>query len=184
MDEGPQEALVGFFAPAKAMRMWRGSDMRTWKLKRAIGIALLAPAATGAVRGQTYSQFSIPTPDSVTLSLANGPDGAIWFAERDGNKIGRVDAAGAITEFPVPRADSKPREIVLGPDGNLWFIGRHTGSLDFSLWRTTPEGVFTEFQSRRRPWELRGLQPGPMETCGSEMRTVAIPIHPRRKSRG
>ena len=114
-----------------------GYSVAAWMLSLACGAE--------AICAQTFAEFPIPTSNSETLSLANGPDGAIWFAERDGNKIGRIDSAGAFTEYPVPVASSKPREIVLGPEGNFWFFGRHAGSLDFSLWRLTPGGVFTEF---------------------------------------
>lgn len=50
-----------------------------------------------------------------------GPDGALWFAERQGNRIGRCSTSGAITETPVPTAASQPMELANAPDGSIWF---------------------------------------------------------------
>jgi streptogramin lyase len=43
-------------------------------------------------------EFPIPTPNSQPLGITPGPDGALWFTENEGNKIGRITTAGAITE--------------------------------------------------------------------------------------
>jgi hypothetical protein len=53
--------------------------------------------------------------------IAAGPDGALWFTEEDGNKIGRITTDGLITEYPLPTAKSFPVGITAGPDGALWF---------------------------------------------------------------
>src|SRR6266567_2497852 len=45
------------------------------------------------------TEFPIPTPSSGPSGIASAPDGALWFAERFGNKIGRITTSGAITEF-------------------------------------------------------------------------------------
>jgi virginiamycin B lyase len=36
-------------------------------------------------------EFPLPTPSSQPGGLAEGPDGAVWFAEFAGNQIGRLD---------------------------------------------------------------------------------------------
>lgn len=56
----------------------------------------------------------------VPHGITAGPDGNLWFAERQGDAIGRITTSGVITEFPVI-ALSHPTEIVAGPDGHLWF---------------------------------------------------------------
>jgi streptogramin lyase len=56
------------------------------------------------------------TPHGITA----GPDGALWFAEQLGSKIGRITTAGVITEHPVPTA-AEPLGITAGADGALWF---------------------------------------------------------------
>ena len=53
--------------------------------------------------------------------MTNGPDGALWFTEEDGNRIGRVTTAGQVQEFPLPRPASAPLAIAAGSDGALWF---------------------------------------------------------------
>ena len=66
-----------------------------------------------------------------------GPDGALWFTEYDGNKIGRITTAGAVTEFPIPTAGSQPSAMTVGPDGALWFIEDHGSSTlsdEFYTW--------------------------------------------------
>lgn len=71
--------------------------------------------------------------------FAKGPDGNLWFC--DGNNIGRLTTAGALTLFAIPTPNSMPSGIAAGPDGNLWFVelvGNNVG-------RITPTGVVAEF---------------------------------------
>jgi virginiamycin B lyase len=54
-------------------------------------------------------------------------DGGVWFAEREANKIGRLDpATGKIQEFPTPGEDV-PRRMGSDWEGNIW-IGFHESS--------------------------------------------------------
>jgi virginiamycin B lyase len=58
--------------------------------------------------------FGVPEiADDETL----GPDGAIWFDEAFGNKIGRITPAGVISQFALPHSGSAPVGITRGPDG-------------------------------------------------------------------
>jgi len=38
----------------------------------------------------TLHEFPIPTPGSQPVDITAGPDGNLWFAEQNGNKIGRI----------------------------------------------------------------------------------------------
>jgi len=58
------------------------------------------------------------------VGISAGADGNLWFAEENGNQIGRITTTGAITEFPIPTSGALPRYITSGPDGNLWFTER------------------------------------------------------------
>jgi hypothetical protein len=72
--------------------------------------------------GQSLEVFG-PT-GRAPSGIALGPDGALWFAETDANKIGRMTTTGRITEFalpPDPSGPNLPGEIVAGPDGAMWF---------------------------------------------------------------
>jgi len=54
-------------------------------------------------------------------------DGGVWFAEREANKIGRLDpATGKIQEYPTPGEDI-PRRMGADWNGDLW-IGFHESS--------------------------------------------------------
>src|SRR5260370_30404946 len=66
------------------------------------------------------SEFSIPTANSEPRRIAVGPDGALWFTEFKGSKIGRVTAAGVITEFPVS-GSTFPLDFPAGPGGPWGF---------------------------------------------------------------
>lgn len=74
--------------------------------------------------------------------ISPGPDGNMWFTERDGNRIGRITPQGQITEFSNGlSSDAKPRRIVAGPDGNMWFTEEGAPRIG----RITMNGVITEF---------------------------------------
>ena len=106
-------------------------------------VALLFTAfgSAGASRGQTITEFPIPTPGAGSLRIALGPDGNLWFTESRANKIGRITPSGEITEFPAPAAGGYPAGICAGPDGNLWFAENGSNRIG----RITPQGSITEF---------------------------------------
>jgi virginiamycin B lyase len=106
-------------------------------------ILALAPVVGAAnhARAQAITEFPIPTPSSSPLGITTGPDGALWFAESEGNNIGRITTAGAFIEFSIPTALSYPIGITTGPDGALWFT-EQGGS---KIGRITTGGVITEF---------------------------------------
>jgi streptogramin lyase len=76
-------------------------------------------------RAQELTEFNLPT-RSGPLGITVGPDGNLWFVERDAGQIGTITPDGStITEFPLPAgAGSQPYAITSGPDGNLWFVER------------------------------------------------------------
>jgi virginiamycin B lyase len=117
-------------------------------------IALLLPATASA----SISEYPVPTASSQMYDITAGPDGALWFTERQGNNIGRITTGGDISEFAVPTSGSLPLGITAGPDGAVWFteegarqIGRITTGGDISefgptasyLWGITagPDGA-------------------------------------------
>jgi streptogramin lyase len=85
----------------------------------------------------TFTSFAAGT-DPVTLTV--GPDGALWFTELAGNKIGRLTTSGALTEYAMP---GNPYGITSGPDGNLWFTVSGSGAS--AVGRMTPTGTSTLF---------------------------------------
>jgi virginiamycin B lyase len=97
--------------------------------------ALLAPAAAQAHSVKEYKlpQYAVPA------DIAAGPDGALWFTEQRGDKVGRITTAGEVTEFPLA-AGALPGPIVAGADGALWFSERNTDTIA----RMTAGGVVTQ----------------------------------------
>ena len=86
------------------------------------------------------TEMSIPTVGSAPRSITTGPDGALWFTENGGNKIGRITTGGVITETSIPTTFSAPVGIAVGPDGALWFAE----SCGNKIGRITTGGTITE----------------------------------------
>ena len=87
------------------------------------------------------TEYPVPTANSQPYLIAPGPDGALWFTEPAGNKIGRITTSGVIAEYPVPTVGSEPDFIAAGPDGALWF----TELAGNKIGRITTSGSITEY---------------------------------------
>ncbi len=138
----------------------------TERLARRIALAtvLAAALAAGGV-GVAHAaapvgvvaEYRVTTPNSQPAGIVAGPDGAVWFTEFAGNKIGRVLPDGTMTEFPLPNPASAPGQITVGPDGNLWFTEQNGNRIG----RITPAGVITEFPIPTAASAPRGIVTGP-----------------------
>jgi len=99
------------------------SPGRVWYTLPTINkIGLLVASSATASNSTPFSiQYSIPTSDSEPYDLAYA-NGFIWFTERQGNKIGRLEiATEQVDEFTIPTSNSSPRGIDIGPNGDIWF---------------------------------------------------------------
>jgi virginiamycin B lyase len=68
------------------------------------------------------TEFELPSPASFPNVIARGPGHTLFFAESEGNRIGRITTEGVITEFPVPTPNSQPIGVTEGPDDEtVWF---------------------------------------------------------------
>jgi virginiamycin B lyase len=106
------------------------------------GVNVFAVATAGVNSSQfTFTEYPIPTAASGLFAIAAGPDSALWFAEGNANKIGRITTSGTLTEYPVPTAGAAPNDIVAGPDGALWF----TESSANKIGRIATSGAVTEY---------------------------------------
>jgi virginiamycin B lyase len=73
--------------------------------------------------------------------LVGGPDGNVWFTNRNANSVGKITPTGAVTSFALPSSATSPAHITVGADGNLWI----TTSGGPGLVRMTTTGIFTFF---------------------------------------
>src|SRR5215470_4610945 len=72
------------------------------------------PVHAGVVPGM-IDEFEITTANSNAFAIVTGPDGNLWFTERDTNRIARITPAGMIMEFPVTTPTAHPYGITPGP---------------------------------------------------------------------
>jgi streptogramin lyase len=77
-------------------------------------------------------------------SIAEGPDGRVWFTEQT-NRIGAITPAGKVTEYTLPGRTFNPEGIALGPDHRMWFTEQGTGTTT-SVGAITPAGKVTEYK--------------------------------------
>jgi streptogramin lyase len=84
-----------------------------------VWLATVAPAAAAP----TVTEFSDGLSASAGLAdIVRGPDGNLWFAERDVDKLGRVTPGNppVIDEFDLPAGFTDPFNITVGPDNKIW----------------------------------------------------------------
>ncbi len=111
-------------------------------LWRSLVASLAASLLLGAplARAASISEFPVPTGNAMPFSIVAGPDGALWFTEFGGNRIGRISPAGAATDFAVPTPASQPFSIAVGADGRLWFTEVNGNKIG----QVTTSGAITE----------------------------------------
>ncbi len=130
---------------------------------QSVRVALASIAVALATTGGTFTEYSIPTPNSGPLSITVGPDGALWFTEQLGFKIGRITTSGQITEYALPTQLREPQVIATGPDGALWFTAvlpnKAIGSV---IGRITTSGRFKWYDKGIANEQFAyGIAPGP-----------------------
>jgi virginiamycin B lyase len=100
----------------------------------ASGQTVPSDAAIGRIAPDgTITDFPLPTTEANPMgslsfgvgptAIVAGPDGAMWFIESGADKVGRITAAGAVTEFDLPERDrmhANPEDITVGPDGAIY----------------------------------------------------------------
>jgi virginiamycin B lyase len=122
----PAKAVAPFgIAAGRGRSVWFGADDYVGKVTK---------------RGRVIT-YRVPTPNANVGWVTRGPDGAMWFAERDGNKIGRIDGRGRIREISLPTPDSVPQAIVFDRRGRLWYTGFEVNKLG----RINRDGSIDEF---------------------------------------
>ncbi len=101
-------------------------------------ITVSAPGGGGS---GSVTEFPVISASSQPDGITAGPDGNMWFTEKEGNSIGRITPTGRVTEYPLPTPSAAPYDIAAGSDGNLWF----TEAAANKIGRITPSGTVTEY---------------------------------------
>src|SRR6266705_624799 len=133
--------------------------MRFGRITIAAIVATFLPLSIGARTAHaavTINEFQSPATIG-TNGIASGPDGNLWFAEDQGDKIGRITTAGVMTEFPLPSGSHRPEAITLGPDCDLWFVEEFPAKVG----HITTSGKITEFPLSSISLEPSGITAGP-----------------------
>ena len=92
-------------------------------------LAVLPATAPAAI-----TEFTVPTANSQPAGITVGPDGALWFTEENGHKIGRITTDGPSRSTrsppsPAPRARSPPvRTGICGSPSSAPIRPRSAGS--------------------------------------------------------
>ena len=92
-------------------------------------LALTLLIVCSSVLAFSSSNFLVPPGRQVApLTIVEGPDHNLWFAEFTGEKIGRLTTSGAITQFSIAGAQSLVG-VASGSDGNIWFTDQYSGTV-------------------------------------------------------
>lgn len=163
--------ITEFPVPLAAQAIAAGPDGHVWFTERdrtAVGL-FATPTVTLQIgrldpKSGKVTQFPIPAANARPTGITAGPDGHVWFGDRNGNQIGKIDpATGQVTLFPLPTANPQPRNpngqpgrITVGPDGHLWFTGTvQIGKIDPAT------GVITMFSLPTANSRPLGITAGP-----------------------
>jgi virginiamycin B lyase len=139
---------------------WIGGDSATAPITASVPANGAVKPATGQLApAPQVVEYTLPTANSTPIDLVKGPDGAIWFTEQYGPRIGRVTTSGAFTEYKVLGSAQNPSyaqpwAIAVGADGNIWFTDLAT--FDEAIDSITPTGTITR-HSVKIPYNNRSL---------------------------
>jgi virginiamycin B lyase len=86
---------------------------------------------------------------SAPQAVTSGPDGALWFTDREPDQLGRMTVVGTATRFKLPTSGRSTMGITAGPDGAVWFTWAYLNSDEAqtsdAIGRITSDGKVTEF---------------------------------------
>ena len=106
----------------------------------AIGLVVGAIGVASPTLAETITEYLTPTSESSPAGLDFDSKGNLWFAEVNGNKIGKLTpskvkpgTSDGIVEYELPHANSKPQYLMVSRDDIVWFSemgGNRIGRLD------------------------------------------------------
>jgi len=97
------------------------------------------------VINQPVALFS--TNSGYPARIAQGTDGALWFATFNEFGVGRIDINGIVSYIPVCSSELGCTlfGIATGSDGALWVTGYDYMAMSFTIWKVTTEGDVTPY---------------------------------------
>jgi len=94
----------------------------------------------GAAKAESIIEYITPTADSSPAGLDFDSKGNLWFAEINGNRIGKLvpsetkaGTSKGIVEYNLPNPNSSPQYLMVSNDDMVWFSeisGNRIGRLD------------------------------------------------------
>ncbi len=98
----------------------------------------------------TITSYATPTANASPTGIATGPDGRMWYAERNTDTLVAIDSGGTQTSYPVSGKAQDLRFLTAGPDGRVWFTFSASGSIGaldpstkaLSIYHLPDPGVF------------------------------------------
>jgi virginiamycin B lyase len=90
-----------------------------------------APSLFEITSGGPVLRFTFPSLQPyLPLSLAAGPEGAVWMTDVGSGAIDRWMPGKGLTVFPLGIGASGAASIVAGPNGHMWFTNVVSGDID------------------------------------------------------
>jgi len=128
------QEVTTFPAPADSKGQMTGNTMRADPNGKMVWTTASTRVVGLNIQTKQFVAYDIPhfvetkqNPGGYGLDVA--ADGRVWFAEREANKMARLDPeTGKIDEFPTPGVDV-PRRMGADWEGNLWVGFHETGKL-------------------------------------------------------
>ena len=111
------------------------------------------------------------------------PDGALWVAEYNANKIARITTTGTINEYTIPTANTAVYDVVAGSDGiyfseqNANKVGRYNFPVACSATASVPTGTATATVTA---YDATGGAAGSGNVLSTQ--TVAVTVTPNTTS--
>ncbi|MFP6637767.1 MAG: Lyase-like protein [Nitrospinaceae bacterium] len=103
-------------------------------------LAMCLVMAVGTAQAETIYEYLTPSAASSPAGLDFDSKGNLWFAEINGNKIGKLvpvevksGTSDGIVEYELPHPNSKPQYLMVSRDDTVWFsemAGNRIGRLD------------------------------------------------------
>lgn len=102
--------------------------------------------ASGSASYKVYTAGKTPgfLASAFALDVASDGNGNLWFTDSRTPAIGRISAAGKVTEYQTGLpSGAKPYSIIRGSGGTMWF----SDARGLAIGRVSPTGVITEYSN-------------------------------------